>query len=162
PGLPGCRLRPSEKVEVAAAQGNQLVGRRRFAAYHPQAAGDVVDTVAVLVPGHDPMGALEYADVIGQPLKVAERRGRAGRDLHETPEAGSNGLACPPTSRAAAEHPPRPRVVNAQSRYPELGGMWVGPHAVRRSPAVPDFYSAERAVRTPLRTARAPPAPRHD
>jgi len=24
--------------------------------------------------------------------------------------------------------------------------MWVGPHAVRRSPAVPDFYSAERAV----------------
>ena len=35
------------------------------------------------------------------------------RDFHGTPEAGSSGLACPPTSRAVAERPPRPRVVNA-------------------------------------------------
>src|SRR5205085_12071988 len=80
--------------------------------------GDVVDAVAALVPGHDPVGALEHADVVGQALEVAERRGGDGRDLHATPEAGSNGLACPLTSRAVAEHPPRPRVVNAQSRYP--------------------------------------------
>src|SRR5689334_12804514 len=116
--LPVCRLSPCEKVEVAAAQGDELGGRRRIAAHDHQAVGDVIDAVAALVPGHDPVGALEHADVIGQALEVAERRGGNGRDLHATPEAGSNGLACPLTSRAVAEHPPRPRVVNAQSRYP--------------------------------------------
>jgi len=86
--LPVCRLSLREKVEIAAAQGDELGGRRRFAADHYQAAGHVIDTVAVPVPGHDPVCALKYADVIGQPLKVPERRGGAGRDLHQTPEAG--------------------------------------------------------------------------
>src|SRR4029077_16445193 len=80
--LPVCRLSSREKVKVPAAQGNELVGWRRFAAHHHQAAGNVIDAVPVLVSGHDPVGLLEYADVIGQPLQVSERRRGTGRDLH--------------------------------------------------------------------------------
>ena len=125
--LPVCRLSSREKVKVPAAQGNELIGRRRFAAHHHQAAGNVIDAVPVLISGHDPVCPLEYADVIGQPLKVAERRRGARRDLHGEPEAGSNGLACPPTSRAVAERSSRPRVANAQPTYPRtrphVGGL---------------------------------------
>src|SRR2546430_10092896 len=98
--LPVRRLSPPEKVEVAAAQGDELGGRRRFAAHDHQAVGDVVDPVAALVPGHDPVGALEYADVIGQALEVAERRGGDGRDLHATPGAGPERPPVPLHSRA--------------------------------------------------------------
>jgi hypothetical protein len=40
------------------------------AAHHCQAAGYVVDAVAVLVPGHDSLGALKQTNIIGQPLQV--------------------------------------------------------------------------------------------
>ena len=65
-----------QEVEVAAPQGDQFLGWRRFAAHHDQAAGHVVDAVAVFVPGHDSLGVLEQADVVGQALQVPERHGR--------------------------------------------------------------------------------------
>ena len=128
--LPVRRLSSREKVQVPAAQGNELGGRRRFAAHHHQAAGNVIDAVPVLVSGHDPVCLLEYADVIGQPLKVAERHRGAGRDLHGEPEAGWNGLACPLTSRAVAERSSRPRAANAQPTYPTTRTHVGGPCAL--------------------------------
>jgi hypothetical protein len=53
-----------------SSRAYELGGRRRLAAHHDQAAGNVVDAVALSVPGHDPVGALDHADGIGQPLKV--------------------------------------------------------------------------------------------
>ena len=125
------RLSSGEKVKVPAAQGNELVGRRRFAAHDHQAAGNVIDAVPVLVSGHDPVCLFEYADVIGQPLQVSERRRGTGRDLHGEPEAGSIGLACPSKSRAVAERSSRPRVANAQPTYPRTRTHVGGPRAPR-------------------------------
>jgi hypothetical protein len=48
-----------EEVKVAASQRNEFLGRRRLSAYHYHAAGHVIDAVAVLVPGHDSLGALD-------------------------------------------------------------------------------------------------------
>ena len=70
------RLGLGQEVEVAAPQGYQFLGWRRFPAHHDQAAGHVVDAVSVLVPGHDSLGVLEQADVVGQALQVPERHGR--------------------------------------------------------------------------------------
>jgi hypothetical protein len=88
PELPVRRLSLREEVEVAATQGDELGGRRRLAAHHHQAAGNVVDAVAVPVPGHDSVSVRNHADGVGQPLKVPERRHGARRELHENPEAG--------------------------------------------------------------------------
>ena len=41
------------------------------------APGDVIDAVPVLIPGHDPLGVLQQANMIGQPQQMAEWRGRA-------------------------------------------------------------------------------------
>ena len=68
------RLCLGEEVKVAARQRNEFLGRRRLSAHHHHAAGHVVDAVAVLVPGHDSLGVLEQADVIGHPLQVPEGR----------------------------------------------------------------------------------------
>ena len=72
---------------------------------------------------------------------------------HGTPEADSNGLACPPTSRAVAERPPRPRVGNAPSGYPRsFRGRQrtkkAGEHAAPLTAFRPLHFiiSAERAV----------------
>ena len=72
------RLCLRQEVEVAAPQGYQFLGWRRFPAHHDQAAGNVIDAVAALVLGHDSLGVLEQADVVGQPLQVPERRSRPG------------------------------------------------------------------------------------
>ena len=66
------RLCLREEVEIAAPQDNEFLGRRRLPAHHDHAAGNVIDAVAVLVPGHDSLGVLEQADVIGHPLQVPE------------------------------------------------------------------------------------------
>src|SRR5208282_3076412 len=58
------------------AQGDQFLGWRRFPAHHDQAAGHVVDAVAVLILRHDSLGVLEQADVVGQALQVPERHSR--------------------------------------------------------------------------------------
>src|SRR5581483_3564602 len=79
------RLRLGQEVEVTAAQGYQFLRWRRLPAHHDQAAGHVVNAVAVLVPGHDSVGVLEQADMIGQSLQVPERRGRV-------PHAGDPAL----------------------------------------------------------------------
>jgi hypothetical protein len=71
------RLRLGEEVQVAAPEGDDLLGWRRLTADHHEAAGNVVHAVAVLVPGHDPLGVFEQPNVIGQPLQVPERCGRA-------------------------------------------------------------------------------------
>jgi hypothetical protein len=71
--LPVRRLSLGKEVKVAAAQGDELGGRRRFAADYRQAAGSVIDAVAVPVPGNDPVSTRDHADGIGQPLEVPER-----------------------------------------------------------------------------------------
>ena len=53
-----------------------------------QAAANVVNAIAVLIPGHDALGMLEQADVIGQPLQVPERRNRVGHIV--APDVASN------------------------------------------------------------------------
>src|SRR6202035_2097257 len=65
-----------QEVEVAAPQGYQFLGWRRFPADHDQAAGHVVDAVTVLIPGHDSLGVLEQAHVVGHALQVPERHGQ--------------------------------------------------------------------------------------
>jgi hypothetical protein len=88
---------------------------------------------------------------------IPEARGsgweRSDEISHGTPEADSNGLACPPTSRAVAERPPRPRVGNAPSGYPRsfLAGQRTkkaGEHAAPLTAFRPLHFiiSAERAV----------------
>jgi hypothetical protein len=70
------RLCLGKEVKIAAPQRDELLRWRRLPAHHYQAAGDVIDAVAVLVPGHDAISMLKQADVIGQPLQVPERRSR--------------------------------------------------------------------------------------
>ena len=88
---------------------------------------------------------------------IPEARGsgweRSEEISHGTPEADSNGLACPPTSRAVAERPPRPRVGNAPSGYPRsFRGRQrtkkAGEHAAPLTAFRPLHFiiSAERAV----------------
>ena len=76
PELPPDRLRLREEVEVAPAQDDEFLRRRRFPADHQEAARDVVDVVAVLVQWHNTFRVPDQADVIGQPLQVPERRNR--------------------------------------------------------------------------------------
>jgi len=73
------RLCLREEVKVAAPQRDEFLGRRRLSAYHHHAAGNVIGAVAMLVPGHDSLGALDEADLIGQPLQVPEWRIRISR-----------------------------------------------------------------------------------
>jgi hypothetical protein len=47
--------------------------------------GYVIGAVAVLAPGHDSLGALDRADLIGQPLQVPEWRIRV---FHTTAPVG--------------------------------------------------------------------------
>jgi hypothetical protein len=58
------RLCLGEEVEVAASQRDDFQRRRRLPAHHDEAAGHVVDAVAVLMPGHDALGVLKQPDVI--------------------------------------------------------------------------------------------------
>src|ERR1700751_2923203 len=70
------RLCLRKEVQVAASQRDELLRRRRLPADNDQAAGHVVDAVAVLMPRHDALSVLKQADVISQPLQVPERSGR--------------------------------------------------------------------------------------
>jgi hypothetical protein len=70
------RLRLCKEIEVTACQGDEFFGWRRLSACHHEAAGNIVDAVSVLVPGHDPRSVLKEPDVIGQSLQVPERRHR--------------------------------------------------------------------------------------
>ena len=72
----GC-LRLREEVQVAPRQHDELMARRRLPAHHHQAAGNVIDTVTMLMPRHGALGVLQQADVIGEPEQVPERRIRA-------------------------------------------------------------------------------------
>jgi len=85
--LPVRGLSLGQEVKAAAAQGDELGGRRRFAADYRQAAGSVIDAAAVAVPGHDPVSTRDHADGTGQPLEVPERHHGTRRELHEDPEA---------------------------------------------------------------------------
>ena len=80
---PEC-LRLREEVEIAAAEDDEFLRRRRLPAYHQQAARDVVDAVAVPVQRHDTVRVLEQADIVGQPLQVPEWRNGVA---HGAPEA---------------------------------------------------------------------------
>jgi hypothetical protein len=70
---PEC-LRLREEVEIAAAEDDEFLRRRRLPAYHHQAARDVIDAVALPVQWDDTVRVLEQADVVGQPLQVPEWR----------------------------------------------------------------------------------------
>jgi hypothetical protein len=59
------RLCLRKEVEVAPPQRDELLRWRRLPAHHDQAAGGVIDAVAVLVPGYDAISMLKQADVIG-------------------------------------------------------------------------------------------------
>jgi hypothetical protein len=48
------RLRLREEVQVVAPEGDEFLGWRRLPAQHHEAAGHIVDAVAVLVPGTIP------------------------------------------------------------------------------------------------------------
>jgi len=74
PEFPAGCLRLGEEVEIAAAEGDEFLRRRRLPAYHQQVARDVINAVAVLVQWYHAVGMPDQADVVGQPLQVAERR----------------------------------------------------------------------------------------
>lgn len=95
PELPPDRLRLREEVEVASAQDDEFLGRRRFPADHQEAARDVIDVVAVLVQRHDAFRVPDQADVIGQPLQMPKRRNRVchADSLAKIPVSGEVVLA---------------------------------------------------------------------
>jgi hypothetical protein len=64
PELPAEFLRLRQEVEIAAAEDDEFLRRRRLPAYHQQAVRDVIDAVAVRVQWHHAVGMLEQADVI--------------------------------------------------------------------------------------------------
>ena len=68
------------------------MARLRFPAHDHQPAGGVIDAVTMLMPGHDALGVLKQADVIGDPEQVPERRIRA-RSRHGPVMSGSRGNA---------------------------------------------------------------------
>jgi hypothetical protein len=74
PELPAEFLRLRQEVEIAAAEDDEFLRRRRLPAYHQQAARYVIDAVAVRMQWHHAVGVLEQADVIGQPLQMTEWR----------------------------------------------------------------------------------------
>src|ERR1700678_262337 len=69
------RLRLGQETKVAVSQSDQFLSRRWLPAHHDQAAGNIVNAVAMFMPGRDSFGVLKQADVVGHALQVLERHG---------------------------------------------------------------------------------------